>query len=268
MKYVFCLIVFLFPCFAFAGIPDDLQSISVTIKSGDAQGSGVIVTRKQGKDTYSFIWTAGHVVDGLRSVREAIVNGSTKTIVYYKDAEIVQEIQQSGRRVGEVKYDAKVIKVSESKYGEDIALLMVYRKNAYPVSVSTKFILKSDYVPSIGSPVVHVGSLLGQFGANSFTSGLIAQTGRTIETESGLKRVFDQTTVTAFPGSSGGGVFLEADGAYIGMLVRGAGQGGSFNFIVPIRRMHKWAKDNNIEWAINPTVKMPSIEKIEKIQVE
>ena len=57
---------------ALAGVPDDLQQISVTIKAGDAQGSGNIVTRKIGDDTVSFVWTAAHVVDNLRAVRTVV----------------------------------------------------------------------------------------------------------------------------------------------------------------------------------------------------
>ncbi len=264
---IFCVLFFV-SSNCFAGIPDDLQTVSVTIKSGTSQGSGTLVTRQINNESITFVWTAGHVVNNLRSTRIHIVDGITKTIVFYKDAEIVQELQQDGRRVGEVKYDAKVIKTSEAEYGEDLALLMVYKKNAYHNTMSAKFILNKNYIPPIGVKVVHVGSLLGQFGANSFTNGLISQTGRTIEVESGTKRVFDQTTVTAFPGSSGGGVFLEASGEYIGMLVRGSGNGGSFNFIVPIRRMRKWASEQKIEWAIDPSIKVPSLEEIEKINVE
>jgi len=70
------------------------------------------------------------VIDGLRTTRSVIVNGTTKILIEYKDAEIIQEIQQDGRRIGEVKYDAKVVKVSDADYGEDLALLMVRRKNA------------------------------------------------------------------------------------------------------------------------------------------
>ena len=59
--------------------------------------------------------------------------GHAPDLVEYKDAEIVQERQQDGRRVGEVKYDCKVIKVSDADYGEDLALLMVRCKGAYPL---------------------------------------------------------------------------------------------------------------------------------------
>ncbi len=89
---------------ALAGVPDDLQQVSVTIKAGDAQGSGTIVTRKIGDDTVSFIWTAGHVVDNLRVVRQIITaDGGTRSLVEFRDAQIVQEFQQNGRRVGETK---------------------------------------------------------------------------------------------------------------------------------------------------------------------
>jgi hypothetical protein len=67
--------------------------------------------------------------------------------------------------------------------------------------------------------------------------------------------VYDQTTCTAFPGSSGGGVFLE-DGRYYGMVVRGAGE--TFNLIVPQRRLLSWAKKVKVEFALNHDVKCPA----------
>ena len=77
--------------------------------------------------------------------------------------------------------------------------------------------------------------------------------------------MFDQTTVTAFPGSSGGGVYLsdkngDNSGKYVGMLVRGAGEG--FNFIVPVRRMQDWAKKVNIEWALDTDAETPTLEEL------
>jgi hypothetical protein len=97
-------------------------------------------------------------------------------------------------------------------------------------------------------------------GANSMTSGIVSQVGRIKG-----KVEFDQTTVTAFPGSSGGGVYL-TNGEYMGMLVRGAGE--NFNLIVPIRRMKKWAKESSLLWALDPKVKMPTLEELENIPVE
>ncbi len=145
---------------------------------------------------------------------------------------------------------------------------MVRRKNAYPVAITAKFQSDKKYIPAIGTKLVHVGSLLGQFGANSFTNGVVSQIGRTLPMKGANVKVFDQVTVTAFPGSSGGGVFLEETGEYVGMLTQGVMKMQGFNFIVPVRRIHEWATASNIEWAIDPNVPMPSLKGIESIPVE
>ena len=64
-------------------------------------------------------------------------------------------------------------------------------------------------------------------------------------------KVFDQVTAVAFPGSSGGGMFLKANGEYIGMLTQGVMKLQGFNFIVPLRRINAWAKEAKVEWAID-----------------
>ena len=56
------------------------------------------------------------------------------------------------------------------------------------------------------------------------------------------------------------------DGRYVGMLVRGAGEG--FNLTVPIRRMKLWAKDNDVLWAIDPNIDAPTLKNLKKIAVE
>ena len=76
---------------------------------------------------------------------------------------------------------------------------------------------------------------------------------------------FGRPTVTAFPGSSGGGVYL-TNGQYIGMLVRGAGEG--FNFIVPVRRMSDWAKKVKVGWALDDSIAAPSIEELLEQPIE
>jgi hypothetical protein len=254
---------------AVASVPDDLQNVSVTIKAGRAQGSGTLVTRKIGDDTVSFIWTAAHVVDGLRTTRTVVTpQGTPRIKVEYKDAEIVQERQQDGRRVGEVKYDCKVIKVSDADYGEDLAVLMVRCKGAYPLSATAKFHKDPNYIPPIGVDLSHCGSLLGQFGANSYTTGVLSQVGRTLPMKGANVKVFDQVTTVSFPGSSGGGMYLKDSGIYIGMLTQGVMQLQGFNFIVPVRRIHTWAKESKVEWAIDSSVPMPSLKEIEAIPVE
>jgi len=250
-------------------VPDYLQQISVTIRSGDCQGSGTLVTRKVGDDTVTFVWTAGHVVDNLRTVRKIITaDGNTRVLVEFKDAQIVQERQQNGRRVGEMTMEAKVIKFSNADYGEDLALLMVRQLNAYPLKISARFQTDNNYIPPIGIELCHCGSLLGQFGANSYTTGVLSQTGRTLAMKGANVKVFDQVTAVAFPGSSGGGMYLKENGKYIGMLTQGVMKLQGFNFIVPVRRIHAFAADAKIAWAVDPNAPMPSLKEIEKMPVE
>jgi len=256
------------------GLYQHLQDVSVTVKSGFGEGSGVIVTREVEispnlKQKINFVWTAAHVVDGLRSVRTIIKDGRTIKIVEFKDAQIVQELVEDGRRVGEIKMEAKVIKYSDSENGEDLALLMVRKKGF--INKSIVFYRGEGKPVSIGTELYHVGSLLGQTGSNSMTRGICSQVGRVLDLGNGSGVVFDQTTVTAFPGSSGGGVFLsersgDKAGQYVGMLVRGAGE--TFNLIVPVRRMRSYAKKQGILWAIDTDVKVPNLQEITSMATE
>lgn len=233
-----------------------LQDISVTIKAGSSEGSGVIKTREVNGVKTNYVWTAAHVVEGLRSVEEVIdsATGTKRQVIKFADARIVKELVENGRRVGELAMDATVVRYSRD---EDLALLKI-RKTGF-VDASVVFYLNDD-IPALGTRLLHCGSLLGQMGANSMTSGIQSQIGRILD-----QKEYDQTTVVAFPGSSGGGVYLE-NGAYIGMVVRGAGEG--FNLCVPIRRMRKWAEKAQIKWAIDDSVPVPSPEELEKLPVE
>jgi S1-C subfamily serine protease len=240
-----------------------LQDISVTIRAEDdyqkSEGSGVLITREIEGEKITFVWTAGHVIDHLREVRNVIVGGQTKKLIEFDDVQIIKELVEDGRRVGEIKMNAIVIKFSDADDGEDLALLMVRAKD-YGKDNAKFYLDKDEPIIPIGTQLFHVGSLLGQMGANSMTSGIVSQVGRIHG-----KVEFDQTTVTAFPGSSGGGVFLE-DGRYMGMLVRGAGEG--FNLVVPVRRIKRWAEKHDIMWALDASLEAPSLDKIKKLPVE
>ena len=250
-----------------------LQDISVTVKAksgfSSSEGSGVIFTRdikfNGGSKKVNFVLTAAHVIDGLRSTRSIVdPTGSIKKIVEFQDAEIVKKLVENGRTVGQLSVDAKVLKYSDAKEGEDIAILMI-RKVGF-VDVSGKVFTDKDGVGvPIGKQLYHVGSLLGEMGSNSMTTGIMSQIGRTVSINNGPKTIFDQTTVTAFPGSSGGGVYL-LDGQYIGMLVRGSGE--TFNLIVPMRRMVSWATQEKVMWVLNSSIEAPSFEEIEKMPTE
>tara|TARA_B100000959_G_C14871955_1_gene578728 strand:- start:203 stop:1144 length:942 start_codon:yes stop_codon:yes gene_type:complete len=245
---------------------DHLQNVSVTIRSegefSNGEGSGVIFSRKD-KDgnLVNLVWTAGHVIDNLRKERKTLVDGTSKTIVEFKDPMVVKEIRQNGRTVGRLQMDAEVLKYSDAKDGHDLALLRVRKFNF--VTDTVTFYLDKE-IPKLGEDLLHVGSLLGQMGANSMTDGIYSQHGRILKSLN--KYIFDQTTCTAFPGSSGGGVYLKSDARYVGMLVRGAGEG--FNLIVPVRRMKGYCEQHKIMWALNPKVAMPTEEDLKKMPIE
>lgn len=246
-----------------------LQEISVTIKTDRGEGSGVIFTReiksKNGKQNVNFVWTAAHVLENIRNVRSVLdAEGKSKKIIEFKDVQIVKKLIENGITVGELSMDAVVVKYSDAKDGEDLALLMIKKFNF--VDKSAKFYVdKAGRGLPLGTNLYHVGSLLGSGGSNSMTTGIMSQVGRMLSLNGGSKVLFDQTTVTAFPGSSGGGVFLTT-GEYIGMLVRGAGE--TFNLIVPIRRMTDWAEEEKIKWALDPEEKAPTLEEIKKLPKE
>ncbi len=225
-----------------------LLDVSVTVRAGWSSGSGVMVHTSDGR---TWVWTAGHVVDGLRSTREVISDkGGKKTIVEFEDAQIMRfyKDKDTGRIVSRYASDAEVIRYSGFDYGNDLALLRMRDKSFKP-NDSARFYLEDD-LADIGSNLYHCGSLLGPFGFNSLTDGIMSQHGRVLD-----KRMYDQTTTTAFPGSSGGIVCLKKDGRYVGMLTMGAGEG--FNLIVPTRRIRNWAKEVGVEFAVNPTIKPP-----------
>ena len=245
-------------------VADYLQEISVTIRAesdySKSEGSGVLISREIDGEKVTFVWTCGHVVDNMRKIRTVIRNGTPTKVVEFADVQIIKELVEEGRRVGEIKMDASVVKYSDADTGEDLALLMVRAKD-YAKDSAQFHLTETNYgIVPIGTELFHVGSLLGQQGSNSMTAGIVSQVGRLLG-----KVEYDQTTVTAFPGSSGGGVYLQS-GEYVGMIVRGAGEG--FNLMVPVRRMVRWAKEHDILWALDPTIPAPSIKEIKKLPVE
>lgn len=237
-------------------IPLYLQDLSVTIHAGRSQGSGVIKTR----DGVNYILTAGHVVESLRTTRTIIdpKTGGSRTKIEFEDAKIVKEIyDDDGRSVGRISMDAEVIRYSDAYNGEDLALLRLRKKNFVKSSVS----FDSKGIVPIGTDLLHVGSLLGQLGSNSLTTGVVSQQGRVFR---GV--VYDQSTCAAFPGSSGGGIYRKSDGAYVGMIVRGAGE--TFNLYVPMRRMRAWADRQGVQFIFDDSLPVPTEKMLRSSPIE
>ncbi len=234
--------VLLFTGTAFANVYDKLQATTCLVDVGKGLGTGVLVTRQVGEVTRTYIWTAGHVVQHLMQP-----DGT------FKNPTIKQEFRDGGRAIGKSDIEAKVIAYSDPDDGEDLALLEVLQDNFRPTTVGAKFDLTGS-IQQIGTKLIHVGCTLGTY--DSVSLGIISQTDRDL-----LKtgKMFEQTTVMGYPGSSGGGVYLE-DGKYIGMLTQGAGPG--LNFIIPMRRIIPWAKKMGILWALNPETPVAAVPKL------
>ena len=133
-------------------LAQQLQDVSVTVQAGRSEGSGVLITRNvkttgDKVEKINFVWTAAHVIDNLRSVRTIIRQGRPVQLVEFKDVQVVQELVEQGRKVGELRMDAKVLKYSHSENGEDLALLMVRKKNF--VDMNAGFI-STDETVAIG----------------------------------------------------------------------------------------------------------------------
>jgi S1-C subfamily serine protease len=247
---------------------DNLQSVSVTISvDGRGRGSGTLFTREVSPGTYkSYVWTAGHVVDDLRTTRKVIRDGTEKTIIGFKDCQIYQETIQDGRKVKQEYLDCKVICYSNCDTGDDQAVLEVRMRNY--TRESTTFYLGAE-IPGIGTELIHVGSLLGDIGSCSFTTGVTSQVGRLLALDGAYaEAVYDQTSAVSFPGSSGGGVFNQETGQYIGMLTAGIRDAQGFAWYVPVRRQLEWARSVNMVWAMDATVPMPCEADLKEIPLD
>jgi S1-C subfamily serine protease len=121
----------------------------------------------------------------------------------------------------------------------DLALLRL--EDVGLVGKSAEF-FNPAYLPPIGARVLHAGNLFGSH-PNSFSDGVIAN----LYVRSSLTphTYFDQTTLTVYGGSSGGGAFT-SDGRYLGMVTQMAAPG--LNLIVPVRRMWEWADEDDLLW--------------------
>lgn len=254
-------------CIAFAAsalaegpvkIPAHLQKNCVTVRSDNSSGSGAVIVRKVDGVNIAFVWTAYHVIDGLREVKTVLNNGTEKKVVSYRDAQIVQQLISNGATDGEVKLYCKILATSQRN---DVALLQVRRSGLYDDGV--EFVLDLS-VTEVGTELYHCGSPSGQeLGHNSITPGIIAANGRMFE---GLP--YDQVTCSALPGSSGGIVARKDNGKYIGMLTLGIRGSDTFNYIVPVRRIVEWSITNRLAWAVDKAAPAPTNEQLARVKVE
>jgi len=203
-----------------------VAELSSAMGTYSVRGSGTVFKR----NGRTYVLTAAHVIEELKQVIEDDEDEKGKR-VFWRDAWVVLERVKDGRKTGELRLLAKVVFATKSEEdgGDDVAVLEVYEGDLFPYSAVP---LPKGRSVWVGQECWHVGSLYGEF-VNSVSRGIIAAVGRLLH-----GKTFYQTSTTAAPGSSGGGVFVvEDDGQlyWVGMLTRGAGQ--TVNFVVPIERV-------------------------------
>lgn len=239
---------------------DTIKNQSVTLVTKDHMfGSGVVISRKN----KNFVLTAAHI---FRDIRKSIIvekeDNTRVTKVEFDKVYVIKDIYNDEGKQGEIVVEGKIIKYSDAETGEDLALVELDEKK---FDLDTKFYLKAN-TPKIGTPLWHIGSILGYEGSNSLTDGIISKVGCKTMLEFPNEVIFDRTTITAYPGSSGGGVFLKDSGEYVGMLTRIIQP--NYNLIVPIRRIKEWTSKNKIDWVLDSTKPLPKDEELAKIPVE
>ena len=256
-----------------------LQEVSVNVlcetsPGYGAQGSGTIflsdVFADENIETATpaaFILTAHHVVEDLRDVTTVIgPGGETRKAIRYADAQIIQEQVESGRTVGEVKYDAKIINVDSRR---DIALLRV-RKGDFTASGASFYLRES--IPVAGTEIYHCGAPGGKNlgGTSTLTGGIISRIGVRIPGFGGGSEhgIFDQTDTAALGGSSGGMVALKSNGRWVGMITLGLRSGDNFHWIVPARSVRAWAEEINVMWLFDKSLPRPTERDIGVIVLE
>jgi len=274
-QLLFCVILLLATTVSAAPVTnqdviDNLQSVSVTVSvDGRGRGSGTLFTREVEPGVFkSYVWTAGHVIADLRYERKVIdkESGTKKIVVGFKDCQIYKETIQDGRKVEQRYLDCRVVCFSNSETGDDQGLLEVRLRN-YTQETTTFYL--GETIPGIGTELIHMGSFLGDIGSCSFTTGVTSQVGRLLALAPMYSEaVYDQTSAVSFPGSSGGGVFNQETGQYIGMLTAGIRDAQGFAWYVPVRRQLDWAQSMNLEWAMDATVPMPSATDLKAIPLD
>jgi S1-C subfamily serine protease len=234
---------------------------SVMIAAGPATGSGVCVVR--GDTTY--VWTAGHVIVHVQHAGEVIdpTTGVSTIAIAYEEVTVGGDLEEGGRKVGSESFLAEVIRFSDAERGgEDLALLRVRKKNFVREGVS---FIADDELPETGLQCFHIGSMNGRAAPNSFTQGVVSTLGRlrsgSYPSDTICPKLYDQISLTALPGCSGGGVFRSSDRKCLGLFTQGVASGAEgANLIVPARRIREFAKRTHCLWAVDPGVPVPEVD--------
>ena len=166
------------PTDAFSAATAKAINSVVVINAGDASGSGIVWACG---DTYSYIVTCYHVVEGEKEIKITFQSGD----VAYAEP---------------IGGDAKT----------DIALLKVDKTDLSPIVLPNE-----NAEMKLGQAVIAIGNPLGVFG-NSVSDGILSSLTRTVSIDGSTMQLL-QTTAAVNHGNSGGGLF-DLNGQLIGLV--------------------------------------------------
>jgi S1-C subfamily serine protease len=204
------------------------QRQTVLVETPTGSGSGFVIKRLNDSATRVFVWTAAHVVSDVDVCKIHII------------------FRTGDHKAGDAWFAARVIL---RPHNVDAALLLVDADPGFFVESRFEFA-----TPRVGTPVFHVGNLLGKIFDGSVTAGVVSQIGVHPDDPTWPWDVCDQTTTLIIPGSSGGPLFSNMDGKVLGICV-GWPQIPGISFYVPTRALV--AATKGFSWTLKGDVCPP-----------
>lgn len=214
------------------------------IKSGNVGGSGTVIYSAPNKEGYStYILTNEHVIDNMVEIKKqwnSVLKREIKTEVLGTVEVHFFQYRWEQRATGATAIEADIMGYDKE---EDLALLKL-RSDDQVKSVAPLYPRGEERKLTIGTPVLALGAALGE--PPVLTTGRLSQFGREIEN----REYWLQTAPTIF-GNSGGAVFLEDTGQFIGVPARIAVAMLGFSpdaithlsYMIPVTRVYKFLEE-------------------------
>jgi len=214
------------------------------IRSGNVGGSGTVIYSKEGERGFStYVLTNHHVVENNVRVQKKwspLLKRDIKMDILGTVEVHFFKYQYQSRAIGNISIDADIMTYDKD---EDLALVKLRDEDKAP-AVATLFPKGNEADLRLGRDVVAIGAGLGE--PPVITVGKLSQFAREIEN----KEYWLSTAPTIF-GNSGGAVYLEDTGEFIGVPARipviMIGFGGDaithLSFIIPITRVYSFLEN-------------------------
>lgn len=209
------------------------------------------------KDGQVWIWTCSHII---RSARYEEDDDDGKKVVKFETVKVLKHVvDENGEHVKDIKLTADIIRYSDPDGGHDLALLRVREKEFKPAA-SIKFWAEKR-APPVGSRLL-LGGTPHAVGPTMISSGTILQNSYHFDDRPKQFDLFTHTNCPIIPGCSGGPLVLEADGRFVGLFTLYNTRAPWFTWYVPVQRIYAWAQEQDILFATNDTIPVPSDEKL------